>query len=112
MLGLGVVSYTGDTPKAERQTAVEKFQNDPKTHIFVGNIHAAGTAITLHSASDVLFVEIDWVNDNNMQAYDRCHRIGQLYPVSGRALFIPDSVDEKVFGIARRKKFANAQLFA
>ena len=71
------VSITGDTPVDERGRIVERFQNDDKTRLFVGNIKAAGTGITLHSSNIAVFAELDWVPANLDQAEDRLHRIGQ-----------------------------------
>ena len=97
------VGITGDTPSFIRQKNIEKFQNDPECKIFIGNIVAAGTAITLTAAHEMVFIEQDWVPGNNAQAVMRCHRIGQENPVNVRILQIKDSVDDKINGILSRK---------
>ena len=99
----GSVKIVGSTPAKDRQAAVEAFQHDPKTKIFFGNISAAGTAITLTAASQVLFIEQDWVPGNNAQAADRLHRIGQSNAVSARYVAIHDSLDAKITSTLTRK---------
>lgn len=97
------VMITGKTPNKARPLAVSDFQEDPNTKIFYGNILAAGTAITLTAASQVIFIEQDWVPGNNRQAADRAHRFGQLNPVNARYIAIKDSLDDKITGTILRK---------
>jgi SWI/SNF-related matrix-associated actin-dependent regulator 1 of chromatin subfamily A len=59
-----------------KQELVEAFQKGQK-RIFIGNIIAAGTGITLTSASTMLFVELPMTPADLAQASDRIHRIGQ-----------------------------------
>jgi len=78
----------------ERQRIRDRFQEDPNIRLFVGNFHAAGEAITLTAASHVCFVELDWVPGVLQQAEDRCHRIGQRFPVNIWYLLAKDTVDD------------------
>lgn len=90
------VSLTGDTPMEERQEAVESFQHDPGTLLFLGNIQAAGVGITLTAAAWVVFAELDWVPGNMTQAEDRCHRIGQRESVLVQHLVLEGSLDARM----------------
>jgi SWI/SNF-related matrix-associated actin-dependent regulator 1 of chromatin subfamily A len=93
---LGVVSLTGDTSQADRQTAVERFQTDPNVHVIIGSLKAAGVGLTLTASSHVIFVEIDWVPASLTQAEDRCHRIGQTESVLVQHLVLSGSLDERM----------------
>lgn len=99
----GVVEVVGATPPSLRKTAVEKFQKDPATRVFIGNIIAAGTGLTLTAAQDVFMLEQDWVPGNNRQAIDRAHRIGQAGSVTARFVHLVNSVDEQVARVLARK---------
>jgi SWI/SNF-related matrix-associated actin-dependent regulator 1 of chromatin subfamily A len=92
----GAVTLYGGTPSEKRQLHIDRFMNDPKCRVFIGNIQAAGTGITLTVANEVVFIESDWVPANNAQAAMRCHRIGQTRPVRVRHFSCAGSVDEDV----------------
>jgi len=55
---------------------VEQFNDNKKTRIFIGNIIAAGTVISL-KASTLAFIEMNPVPGNHTQAEDRIHGIGR-----------------------------------
>lgn len=93
----------GDTPAKDRQAEVDRFQNDPAVKVFVGQIQAAGTGITLTAASDLVFVESDWVPANNEQAAMRIHRIGQKNACTVRFATIAGSIDEQIQRACARK---------
>lgn len=90
------VVVAGGMGTAERQASIDTFQNDPNVRVFIGQITACSTAITLTAANQVAFVEMDWVPATNAQAAKRCHRIGQTKPVIVRTFGLVNSVDEIV----------------
>jgi SWI/SNF-related matrix-associated actin-dependent regulator 1 of chromatin subfamily A len=94
--GFGVVTLTGSSTSGQRQYAVDHFQEDESVRLFVGNITAAGQAITLTAASIVVFAEIDWVPGKVLQAEDRAHRIGQEESVLIQHLVIDGSIDARL----------------
>ena len=90
------VVVAGGMTTADRQASIDTFQSDPKCRVFIGQITACSTAITLTAANQVAFVEMDWVPATNAQAAKRCHRIGQTKPVIVRTFGLVNSVDEIV----------------
>jgi SWI/SNF-related matrix-associated actin-dependent regulator 1 of chromatin subfamily A len=88
------VTISGDTASSKRQEVVDRFQTDPKTRVFIGQITAAGTGITLTAASTVVFVETSWVPGEIAQAEDRCHRIGQKDSVLVQFLVFAGTLEE------------------
>lgn len=90
------VVVAGGMSQADRQASIDALQNDPKVRVFIGQITACSTAITLTAANQVAFVEMDWVPATNAQAAKRCHRIGQTKPVIVRTFGLVNSVDEIV----------------
>jgi len=86
----------GGMANQERQSEIDRFQTDPSCRVFIGQITACSTAITLTAANQVVFVEMDWVPATNAQASKRCHRIGQSKPVIVRSFGLANSCDEIV----------------
>ena len=83
--------YGGMSDRA-KDRAVQDFQTGD-ARVFVGQITAAGTGLTLTAADTAVFAEIDWVPGNITQAEDRLHRIGQPNPVRIIHLVQAGSVD-------------------
>lgn len=102
---------TGGSKPDHRAEAIEKFQNDPKMRIFIGQIQAAGEGITLTSASDLIFLEQSWVPSENAQAAMRIHRIGQKRGCMVRYATLAGSVDEAVQRVLARKTQMLSGLF-
>jgi len=96
-----VMLVGGMTPK-QKQFAQDEFQAG-RAQVFIGNIQAAGTNITLNKGHQVIFIERDWVPGNNNQAADRCSGIGQTMPVTVRYIEIANSFDDKVSETLTRK---------
>lgn len=106
-----VIVY-GATSKTERQKAVDKFQTDRDTRVFIGGIVPCGEGITLTAASYVAFIEFSWVPGSNAQAEDRCHRIGQKDSVLIEYLVYPDSLDHNILKSSTRKSLSISDIMS
>ena len=97
------VLITGRTRPIERVPLVDRFQKRPSCRVFVGQIQAAGTAITLTAASEVVIFEPSWVPGDNRQCIDRAHRMGQRDHVLAHYLYLPGTLDQRILQVMRRK---------
>ena len=105
------VKIDGSVAMEKRNEAVQKFQNDPKTRLFVGNIQAAGVGLDLTAASNVCFIELPWTPGELVQAEDRCHRIGQKDNVTVHYLLASDTIEYEIAELLdSKKKVLNAVL--
>lgn len=104
------VVVDGSTLPAARARAIDAFQGDPHTQVFIGQLVAAGTAITLTAAATEVFVECSWSPSENYQAALRIHRLGQHRACFCHFLYAPGSLDQAIMRTFRRKASELAQL--
>jgi SNF2 family DNA or RNA helicase len=103
LMEFGPVTVTGNTSPGDRAVNVEHFQTRGQTRIFIGQILAAGTAVTLTAAGEVAIVEPSWVPGENVQAIARAHRLGQRDMVLASFLYLPGTLDQRIMQVFRRK---------
>lgn len=108
--GFRVSLVDGKTKETDRMAHVKSFQEDPEHRIFVGNIRAAGTGLTLTAAADLDMFESSWAPADNAQAIMRVHRIGQGRKVNARFISLANSIDEVVAETVARKTAAIASI--
>ncbi|KAJ8609746.1 hypothetical protein MRB53_038983 [Persea americana] len=74
--------------KSDRQEQILSFNNTKsKTNIFLLSTRAGGQGINLTAADTVLLFDSDWNPQQDLQAQDRAHRIGQTRPVIVKGRF-------------------------
>ena len=88
------VGFNGGVANFKRQDAINKFQNDKKVRLFIGQIDAAATGITLTASHTLIFVEFGKTAAQIDQAADRIHRIGQKENCQIYYLIVKDTIDE------------------
>lgn len=99
------VVIDGSVSGRGRKLAIDRFQWDGSTRVCVGNVRAAGTAITLTAASTAAFVELDWVPTVMIQAEDRIYRIGQTRPSWIWWLVAAGTIEDDLCEILERKQW-------
>lgn len=98
------VTIVGENSSQERQTAVDRFQNDPKCQLIICNYKSAGVGLTLTASSRVAFIEFPWTFADCEQAEDRAHRIGQKDSVNCYYFLGKNTIDEDSWDIIQTKK--------
>jgi len=98
------VIYDGRMNQTKREEAKERFQNDPKIKIFIGNIIAAGIGINLTAAEVVIMNDLSFVPSHHSQAEDRAYRHGQKNNVIVYYPIFENTIEQIVFNILQRKK--------
>lgn len=93
---------TGAT--TDRETLVHRFQNDPRTKVFVMSLKTGGVGLNLTAADTVFILDPWWNTSAEAQAVDRAHRIGQQNTVFTYRLIAKDSIEEKIRQLQQQKK--------
>lgn len=94
----------GSRDLADRQENIKKFNSDEDVFVFLISTRAGGLGINLVAADTVIIYDSDWNPQADLQAQDRCHRIGQTKPVAVYRLIVRGTIDEKIIICADKKK--------
>jgi SNF2 family DNA or RNA helicase len=98
------VVIDGRMSKDRRQDSVDRFQNEDKIKIFIGNIKAAGVGITLTAADTVIMNDLSFVPADHSQAEDRAYRYGQKNSVLVYYPVFENTIEMTVYNILQKKK--------
>ena len=94
----------GAIAQADRQAQIKAF-NTGKTHkIFLLSTRAGGQGINLVAADTVILFDSDWNPQQDLQAQDRAHRIGQTKPVIVYRLATKGTVEQTLLEKADSKR--------
>lgn len=113
----------------DRALQMEDFREDPDIRVFLISTRAGGLGLNLTAADTVIIYDSDWVNmkspklvillilffafnfcvlpknpQADLQAQDRCHRIGQSRPVIVYRLVTADTIDQRIIDRAGAKR--------
>jgi SWI/SNF-related matrix-associated actin-dependent regulator 1 of chromatin subfamily A len=98
------VTVTGADNVAQKQNAVDRFQNDPECKLIILNYRSGGTGLTLTAASRVGFIEFPWTYSDCEQAEDRAHRNGQKNNVNCYYFLGDKTIDKYMYSVIQSKK--------
>ncbi len=98
------VTVTGSDNINEKQSAVDRFQNDPECRLIILNYKSGGTGLTLTASSRVGFIEFPWTYSDCEQAEDRAHRNGQKNAVNCYYFIGDNTIDRYMYNIIQTKK--------
>ena len=101
----GVVRIDGSVAPGKKQILVDRFRDDPKVRVCLGNMLSMGTGTDglQDVSSHAVFAEADWTPGVNQQGVDRLDRGGQLGQVQADFLVAPGSFSEYVLSKAIEK---------
>nr|GMC98672.1 ATP-dependent DNA helicase DDM1 [Ipomoea batatas] len=94
---LEVCRIDGSVKLDERRRQINEFNDVNSTYrIFLLSTRAGGLGINLTAADTCILYDSDWNPQMDLQAMDRCHRIGQTKPVHVYRLATAQSVEGRI----------------
>jgi len=105
-----VVRMDGSTKEAQREVAVERFQNGT-ARFFIANAATAGEGLTLHAAKLVIYYSQAFKLGERLQSEDRAHRGGMSEePVVYVDMEAEDTIDAHITANLLAKKEVSARV--
>jgi SNF2 family DNA or RNA helicase len=103
--GREVLFLHGGVPKKQRDTMVERFQEDPDgPRVFLLSLKAGGTGLNLTRANHVFHFDRWWNPAVENQATDRAFRIGQTKNVQVHKFVCAGTLEERIDEMIEQKK--------
>ena len=99
--GIDYTTMTGST--RDRQTVVERFQNDPQCKAMIMTLKTGGVGLNLTAADIVIIAEPWWNKAAEEQAINRLHRIGQHSNVLAYSIITAGTIEEKILQLQEKK---------
>ena len=93
---------TGSMSLGARTKAIQAFQHDAPSTVFLLSTRVGAVGINLTAADHVFLLEPAVNQGLTLQAIGRAWRMGQTRPVYVKNLFVKDSVEEATMELARR----------
>lgn len=102
--GWNVCRIDGSVAQDDRRQQIKEFNENPDFKLFLLSTRAGGQGINLASADTVILFDSDWNPQQDLQAQDRAHRIGQKNPVVIFRLATKNTVEEGLLRSAQAKR--------
>ncbi|PNH06056.1 DNA repair protein RAD5 [Tetrabaena socialis] len=105
--GFGHRTITGDMHLRKRTEAIDSFQHDPATTVFLLSVRSGAVGINLTAADHVFLMEPCMNPAMEEQAIGRAWRMGQQRPVVVKRLVVQGSVEERIMEVVRTRRAAS-----
>lgn len=96
--------FHGSLSVPQRETLIDRFQNDDDAKVMILSLKAGGTGLNLTSATNVIHYDLWWNPAVEDQATDRTYRIGQDKNVMVHRMITLGTFEEKIDEMLKSKK--------
>ena len=110
--GIAYEYFDGSTNIADRQKAIDNFQNNDNCRVFLISLKAGGVGLNLTAADYVYIVDPWWNPAVEQQAIDRTHRIGQTKNIFAYRMICIDTIEDKILQLQERKRKLASELIS
>ncbi|KAL4870820.1 hypothetical protein BDV12DRAFT_165298 [Aspergillus spectabilis] len=100
---LGFVRLDGRTSVEDRQSIMDAFHEDTNIPVFLLSTKAGGAGINLACANKVIIFDSSFNPQEDVQAENRAHRVGQTREVEVIRLVTKDTIEEQIYALGQTK---------
>ena len=102
-IGMKFYRIDGTTPVNERQLLIDEFEANEDVTIFMLTTKAGGAGLNLTAANKVILFDQSYNPQDDIQAENRAHRVGQTREVEVVRLVTKDTIEEQIFALGKSK---------
>ncbi|KZF25986.1 hypothetical protein L228DRAFT_235109 [Xylona heveae TC161] len=102
-LSLDFFRLDGSTPISERQTMIDEFYESDDIPVFMLSTKAGGSGINLACANKVIIFDSSFNPQEDIQAENRAHRVGQKREVDVVRLVTNDTIEVQIHALGETK---------
>ncbi|KND88633.1 ATP-dependent helicase fft2 [Tolypocladium ophioglossoides CBS 100239] len=103
MQGIDHRILMGNTNVSERQTLIDEFNDNPEIPVFLLTTGAGGTGINLTAANKVIIFDQSDNPQDDIQAENRAHRLGQTRDVEVVRFISSNTIEELIYKACQQK---------
>jgi SWI/SNF-related matrix-associated actin-dependent regulator 1 of chromatin subfamily A len=102
-LSIKFMRLDGSTPMATRQDIIDQFTTDTSIPVFMLSTKAGGAGINLACANKVIILDSGFNPQDDIQAENRAHRVGQTRDVEVVRLITRGTIEEQIHALGESK---------
>lgn len=102
-LGMRFFRLDGQTKMEERQDMIDQFYEDEEITVFMLSTKAGGAGINLACANKVIIFDSSFNPQDDIQAENRAHRVGQTREVEVIRLVTKGTIEEQIHALGETK---------
>src|SRR5262245_52794460 len=112
LAAFGPLQYHGKIPAGLRVPILDRFKNDPDSHVLLMSYGTGSVGLNLQFANYVFLFDRWWNPAIEDQAINRAHRLGQKQPVFVTRFISQDTIEGRIADVLERKRQIFEELIA
>jgi len=100
----GPLEYHGQIPARQRESVIDRFRNDPDSHVILMSYGAGSVGLNLQFCEYVFLFDRWWNPAVEDQAINRAHRIGAAGPVTVTRFLTLGTIEERINQVLEQKR--------
>lgn len=108
----GPLEYHGKIPQKKRNTVIERFKNDPKSHVILMSYGAGSVGLNLQFCEYVFLFDRWWNPAVEDQAINRAHRLGAAGAVTVTRMLAMNTIEQRIADVLDQKREMFDTLFS